>query len=135
MSKLYRYVETKGSTVFSLTAVKRHIHKVGEVQKVFAYDYHTIVGGCPRVRTRVKVVGVNGTAAFGGLTFGYGGEGPHGTVKLLEKLGVVDTLVAVPLTQIGYQPFTPSAGLNKPILAWTLLRGDGAWKLESTQTK
>jgi hypothetical protein len=129
----YRYLNNSGSTARCLLGVSRHLHKVGEVKSVEAYDYHTIRGGVPVTNTRVKVKGTLGYAAFIGLNFGYGGKGPHGTRQLLTRLGVPNTLVDVPLSRVGYKWQTPTAKNNVPIMAWTLHKEENGWRLESTQ--
>jgi len=61
------------------------IEKLGKIKLVRGYRYF---GRYNTSHEAVLVVGENGTARFGGLLWGYGGEGPRGLRELLLKLNV-----------------------------------------------
>ena len=61
------------------------IEKLGKIKLVRGYRYF---GRYNTSHEAVLVVGENGTARFGGLLWGYGGEGPRGLQELLLKLNV-----------------------------------------------
>ena len=59
--------------------------KLGRIKYVKGYRYF---GRYHTSHEAVLVVGENGSARFGGLNWGYGGQGPRGLHGLLLKLGV-----------------------------------------------
>lgn len=80
----YRFREkTSGVTSVSLSALK-HLPKIGKPLYLKAYVHLNKYGG---KSFKILVRGVNGSVRFGGFSFGYKGEGPHGFVQLLKTLG------------------------------------------------
>jgi len=61
------------------------IEKLGKISLVRGYRYF---GRYNTNHEAVLVVGEHGTARFGGLLWGYAGEGPRGLMELLLKLHV-----------------------------------------------
>lgn len=63
----------------------RALKKIGKVLYVKGYRYF---GRYHTSHEAVLVRGEKGSVRFGGLLWGYGGEGPRGTHELLTLLGV-----------------------------------------------
>ena len=81
---MYRYRTTNDYTSTSEKAIK-HLPKLGFITEIRGYRYidkHRVA------EEAVLVKGENGTARFSGLTWGYGGTGPHGLIKLLIAVGL-----------------------------------------------
>ena len=97
---MYRFLETEryegrsiltnGVTECSRKAFK-HLSKVGKLVSVRGYVYASqrAIDAQPLTRIGVQVRGDKGYIRFGGLLWGYGGEGPMGLVELFSKLGIV----------------------------------------------
>ena len=80
----YRYRNDR-STRSNIEVFDRVLNKLGRIKTVRAVVYRNKY----RVETETILVrGENGYARFGGLNWGYSGEGPRGTQQLLKKLGV-----------------------------------------------
>jgi hypothetical protein len=81
-----RYRDQAGSTRISTIASKKHVARLGKLEYVRGYVYRGTYG----MTFATIVKGENGTARFRGFSWGYGGEGPHGLLYLLQRLGVDD---------------------------------------------
>lgn len=81
---MYRYRGTLGVTRKSLDEAAKHIGKLGRLRYVRGYFYRSKHGP----RAGVIVRGENGSARFGGFSWGYSGEGPRGLGAFLESIGV-----------------------------------------------
>lgn len=92
-----RYICEAGST----SRAKRrfhHVNRLGRLLSIKGYRYSArrisskdAEGNKTYYRNtfeRVLVTGVNGTARFDGVLWGYGGEGPRGLVELLIVCGL-----------------------------------------------
>lgn len=80
----YRYRNDR-STRSNIEVFDRVLNKLGKIKTVRAVVYRNK----HKVETETILVrGENGYARFGGLNWGYSGEGPRGTQELLKKLGV-----------------------------------------------
>lgn len=95
---------------------KKVLAKLGRILYVKGYRYR---GRYQTTHEAVLVRGEHGTVRFGGLLWGYPGEGPRGTIELLILLGVNPDVAA----NIGYH--TPR--LDKVGEDWRLTAG---WRLE-----
>jgi len=69
-----------GITKRSLDYFKRNGHKLGQIVEINI---------CDMPHFSMEIWGVNGVMLLSGVTCGYGGTGPHGSVKILAMLGVV----------------------------------------------
>lgn len=85
-----RYRDQAGSTRISTIASKKHVARLGKLEYVRGYVYRGTYG----MTFATIVKGENGTARFRGFSWGYGGEGPHGLLYLLQRLGVDAPLLA-----------------------------------------
>lgn len=81
MKLRYRY--KGGTTRGAIARFAKTIAKLGKLLYVRAYRYQGVFG----LNEAILIRGVNGTARFSGLCWGYGGEGPRGTYQLLLMLG------------------------------------------------
>lgn len=86
---MYRYRGTVGVTRKSLIEAEKHLKKLGRLNYVKGYFYK----GKHGPRAGVLVRGEDGTARFGGFSWGYSGEGPRGLAVFLRMLGADETLV------------------------------------------
>jgi hypothetical protein len=88
---MYRYRCEVGSTPRALNKLNK-VDKLGTILKVQGYRFRSTrkIGDQVYNTTheRVMVYGRNGTARFDGFCWSYCGEGPHGLVELLLKVGV-----------------------------------------------
>jgi len=82
----YRYRNDQ-STHHNEQAFDKVLPKLGKLRYVKGYRYF---GRYNTTHEAVLVVGEHGSARFGGLLWGYTGQGPHGTHNLLQKLGVTN---------------------------------------------
>ena len=80
----YRYRDPRGSTRFSLEAMKRHLAKVGNLIDIKGY----VDDRKGFKQTYVMVRGESGSARFMGFSWGYSGEGPRGLKQLLDAANV-----------------------------------------------
>ncbi len=64
------------------------VAKLGKLSSVRGYRYR---GRYNTTHEAVLIKGENGSIRFGGLLWGYGGEGPRGLVELLGKIGVSES--------------------------------------------
>ena len=80
----YRYRNDR-STAHNRRAFDKILARIGRVKYVKGYRYF---GRYNTTHEAVLVVGEKGKARFGGLLWGYSGEGPRGLHELLTKLGV-----------------------------------------------
>jgi hypothetical protein len=80
MSKQINYSDRAGGVTSRSIKKFHNVHRLGRLYYVKGtsqdHQYHVIV------------VGENGRCCFGGLCWGYQGEGPHGLVQLLKTLGL-----------------------------------------------
>lgn len=107
---MYRYRDNAGSTHQSLNRTK-HVVKLGKLKYVRGYVY---LGRYGAHHAGVLVRGENGTARFGGFSWGYSGEGPRGLVQFLLSLGYkLDEVQKVVY-------MTPWGAFNKAEEAWKL---------------
>lgn len=83
-----RYRFQGGTTKGALSRFDKVLAKLGHIKYIRAYRYQGRYG----LNEAILVRGVNGTARFTGLCWGYGGEGPRGTYQLLIKVGVSKNL-------------------------------------------
>lgn len=83
MSK-YRYRNDR-STRHNRDTFDTVLPKLGRIRYVKGYRYF---GRYNTSHEAVLVVGEKGSARFGGVLWGYSGEGPRGLHELLLKLGV-----------------------------------------------
>jgi len=67
------------------------IKRVGKIKYIKGYRY---IGRYGASHEAVLVVGEKGSIRFGGLLWGYSGEGPRGLHELLVLLGVPDEVAA-----------------------------------------
>jgi len=81
---MYRYRNDR-STHANVSKFDFVLPKLGKIKYVKGYRYF---GKYHTSHEAVLVVGENGKARFGGLLWGYGGEGPNGLATLLHKLNV-----------------------------------------------
>lgn len=99
MTRKYRYRESWGGGVTkrSLTALDKHIAKIGNLEYVKGYQYQD---GKGIKQIAVLVKGSLGSLRLGGFGWGYSGEGPRGTKTLLTKLNLpqaeIDRVLAMP---------------------------------------
>lgn len=110
----YRYRNDQ-STARNEAKFDRVLPKLGKIKYVKGYRYF---GRYQTSHEAVLVVGENGKARFGGLLWGYGGQGPRGTHALLLKLGVPEAQA----TEIAFQtPRLNQLGEDwRLTLGWTL---------------
>jgi hypothetical protein len=109
-SKMYRYRNDR-STLHNRDAFDRILPKLGRIKEVRGYRY---LGRYQAYHEAVLVKGTKGSARFGGLLWGYGGEGPRGLVELLVKLGVHRERAEA----IAFR--TPRHDYNKPGSDWVV---------------
>jgi len=83
--KKYRYRYNGGTTHGARKRFEKVLAKLGPVKEVRGYRYF---GRFQTQHEAVMLVSDTGTARFSGLLWGYGGEGPRGTVSLLKLLGI-----------------------------------------------
>lgn len=79
-----RYRDEGSTTARSLKATQKHVARLGTLIYVRGYIYRGRYG----LRQGVIVRGTNGTARFGGFSWGYGGTGPNGLNTFLQQIGV-----------------------------------------------
>jgi hypothetical protein len=77
------YDKSHGVTRISITKF-HHVDRLGKLTYIKGHFYKGKYGN----EANVVVRGVNGTCTFSGLSWGYGGEGPHGLLQLLLKCHV-----------------------------------------------
>jgi hypothetical protein len=65
------------------------IKRLGKIKYIKGYRYF---GRYHTFHEAVLVVGEKGSIRFGGLLWGYSGEGPRGLRELLVKVGVAETV-------------------------------------------
>jgi hypothetical protein len=82
---MYRYRYEGGTTRGARARFDRVLKRLGKLRYVKGYRYF---GRYQTDHEAVLLRGENGSARFGGLLWGYGGEGPHGTHELLIKIGL-----------------------------------------------
>ena len=82
---MYRYRYDGGTTRGAQKRFDRLLKRLGKIIVVRGYRYR---GRYNTTHEAVMLKGENGTARFSGLLWGYGGEGPRGTLELLQKLGL-----------------------------------------------
>lgn len=80
----YRYRNDR-STQANINVFDKVLPKLGKIICIRGYRYK---GRYDALHEAVVVRGENGYARFGGLLWGYSGEGPRGLRQLLLKLGV-----------------------------------------------
>lgn len=99
MRRKYRYRESWGGGVTnrSLTALDKHIAKIGTLEYIKGYQYED---GKKIKHIAILVKGSLGSLRLGGFSWGYAGEGPRGTKTLMAKLNVpqaeIDRVIATP---------------------------------------
>ncbi len=74
--------EGHGITAKSLEFWDQHKLLIGEVTHI-AGSFEPL-----ELEYNLKIYGLYGTILLSGCTCGYGGEGPNGTRKILEELGI-----------------------------------------------
>ena len=82
MNSFYRHRAIKGSTRHSLRSFSRHLAKIGKPR----YGRGIFAGKHPWYEVVIR--GERGSLVLGGCSWGYYGEGSHGTEEVLTKLGV-----------------------------------------------
>ena len=81
---MYRYRNDR-STRSNINAMDRTLNNLGSILYVSGRVHRNKYGV---ICESVIVRGQNGYARFGGMLWGYMGEGPRGLATLLEKLGM-----------------------------------------------
>jgi hypothetical protein len=76
-----------GVTVESLDFWKTHKNDIGTILSVES-SFEPIVVLEDAKEWNTRITGSNGTILLSGCNSGYGGEGPNGTRKILEEVGV-----------------------------------------------
>lgn len=79
-----RYRDKSGTTRRSINAAKKHLSRIGELKRIVGSVNQSKYG----LKSGVTFHGTNGSARFGGLSWGYGGEGPHGLIEVMILAGV-----------------------------------------------
>jgi hypothetical protein len=130
----YRYRETTGVTERALAALQ-HLPKCGAITKVLGYQYRHWMKRSDgtwftRVDHRVKVVGTTGEMLFWGFGYGYGGEGPHGLLKLFDAIGIPTGCMTVgEHVAFNIKMADATVMLGQQHLDWTIEPVQDEWKL------
>ena len=85
-TKEYRH-RSQSSTRYSLLAFQKYLPKIGQplyVRGIWAGGYK----GIPNPWYRLVIRGTKGSLILPGCSWGYGGEGPHGTEEVLKALHI-----------------------------------------------
>ncbi len=86
-----------GTTKDALDAWDRYRENLGEVQEI--YIAQNGIPGLPMGEdflAKFVALGSTGTGlALSGTNCGYGGEGPHGTARILRELGISEAVVSL----------------------------------------
>jgi len=83
----YRYARDTQHTILKF----EHIARLGRLLSIEGRRYRAKLkgyGGGTVVREGVLVKGLNGTARFNSVLWGYKGSGPHGLIQLLQVCGI-----------------------------------------------
>lgn len=95
MNKIrYKY---EGSS-YRLASKLKHLDRLGEIRMIKAVrteSWRKSADSGNRYRVvleKIVVEGKIGKASFGGVCWGYGGTGPHETLRLLKTLGIPQKL-------------------------------------------
>jgi hypothetical protein len=120
MKKIRYYTRMDGVTRKSIDALK-HLPRLGTISNIRAYRIKTDRSGMISTNEYVMVTGEHGTARFSGFCWGYGGEGPRGTEKLLQTIGLPPHMCENAAYR---QPRYDQLGTD-----WELKLIDGQWKI------
>ena len=122
----YHRARHPGVTMYSLRAMLRHLHKVGKPHTVEAYSMNTRRrsewedGWLSTWQTFVRVRGDLGTIRFGGFSWGYGGEGPHGLKELFHRLDIAHINPDPIEWKHEWKGRAPSTKLYQPAWHWRI---------------
>lgn len=95
---MYRFRQYRnGVTRKSLDAFK-HLSKIGTLVEIRGYRVRSHFKTYSTSMEYVLVKGTNGSCRFGGLLWGYFGEGPRGLESLLKYLGFGEDVTRLALT-------------------------------------
>lgn len=95
-----------GVTVKSLEFWDDNKLRIGKIKTleaskalIFSCFEHTLNGFLVSKEYTVKIVGEKGVIYLSGCNSGYGGEGPNGTRKILEDLGVNSDIARIAMVK------------------------------------
>jgi hypothetical protein len=136
---MYRYkAPHDGCTRHSVKGLK-YINKLGKLVSIEAYTVGAVIDKNHKERSswidsklRIIVRGEHGSCTFGGFSWGYGGEGPHGLIELLKTCGMTPQMASHYATSNALGEFNPSphnAKLYNATTLWKFMNSEIGWNL------